>query len=177
MELELFPRIQYCKVGKGITLETARQFLHNEGFQFTEHKKALYYDGHERPDVVEYRQNVFLPAMEQYRHRLVEYTVGSVEKEVEKQCANTRRLVLVAHDEMTVQQNDGKKKSWVLNGEYPLKKKGVGRGIHVSGVICATKGYLHDAEQTMEYGKNYKGYWTGELFVKQVRLTYFSVNA
>jgi hypothetical protein len=30
----------------------------------------------------------------------VEYTVGSVEKEVEKQSANTRRLVLVAHDEM-----------------------------------------------------------------------------
>lgn len=171
MELELFPRVQYHKVGKGITLETARQFLHKEGFQFTEHKKSLYYDGHERPDVVEYRQNVFLPAMEQYRHRLVEYTVGSVEKEVEKQPANTRQLVLVAHDEMTVQQNDGKKKSWVLDGEYPLKKKGVGRGIHVSGVICATKGYLHDAEQTMEYGKNYEGYWTGELFVKQVRIS------
>ena len=109
--------------------------------------------------------------MEQYRHHLVEYTVGSVEKEVEKQpmnCAETHRLVLVAHDEMMVQQNDGKRKSWVLDGEHALKKKGVGRGIHVSGVICATKSYLHDAEQTMEYGKNYKGYWTGELFVKQV---------
>ncbi len=86
-------------------------------------------------------------------------------------------MVLVAHDEMTVQQNDGKKKSWVLDGEHPLKKKGVGRGIHVSGVICAMKGYLYDAEQTMEYGKNYEGYWTGELFVKQVgfsSLVFFS---
>ncbi|KAF8523730.1 hypothetical protein BU17DRAFT_74918 [Hysterangium stoloniferum] len=77
MELELFPHIQYCKVGKGITLETAHH-------------------------------------------------------------------------------------------EHALKKKGVGWGIHVSGVICATKGYLNDAEQTMEYGKNYEGYWTGELFVKQL---------
>ncbi|EDR05911.1 uncharacterized protein LACBIDRAFT_329414 [Laccaria bicolor S238N-H82] len=91
MEMELFPHVQYRKVGKGITLETA------------------------------------------------------------------------------LQQNDGKKKSWVLNSEHALKKKGVGRGIHVSGVICATKGYLTDAEQTMEYGKNYEGYWTGELFVKQLR--------
>jgi len=115
--------------------------------------------------------------MEEYQRRLVEYTVGSVRKEVEKQAANTRRLVLVAHDKMTVQLNDGKKKSWVLDGEHPLKKKGVGQGIHVSGVICATKGYLYDAEQTMEYGKNYEGYWTGELFVKQVgfsSLVFFS---
>jgi hypothetical protein len=172
LELELFPRIQYRAVGKGVTLETARQFLHKEGFRFTEHKKSLYYDGHERPDVVEYRQNVFLPAMEKHREQLVEYTVGNVEAELVKKPANyvERRLVMVPHDEMTVQQNDGKKRSWVLNGEHALKKKGVGRGIHLSGVICATKGYLDEAGQTLEYGKNYEGYWTGELFVKQVSI-------
>lgn len=54
METELFPHIQYCKVGKGITLETAHKFLHKEGFQFIEHKKALYYNGQEQPNVVEY---------------------------------------------------------------------------------------------------------------------------
>jgi len=32
MELELFPCIQYRKVGKGVSLETACQFLHKEGF-------------------------------------------------------------------------------------------------------------------------------------------------
>ncbi|KAF8626788.1 hypothetical protein AX14_011422, partial [Amanita brunnescens Koide BX004] len=55
MELELFPRIQ-LKVGKGVSLQTARRFLYREGFRYTEHKKSLYYDGHERPDVVDYRQ-------------------------------------------------------------------------------------------------------------------------
>ena len=54
METELFPHIQYRKVGKGITLETAHKFLHKEGFQFIEHKKALYYNGQEQPNVVEY---------------------------------------------------------------------------------------------------------------------------
>lgn len=170
LELELFPRVQYRKVGKGVTLQTARNFLRKEGFKYTEHKKALYYDGHERPDVVQYRQEVFLPAMEQHRRRLVEFVIGDVEKELQKTPDNyvETRLVLVPHDEMTVQQNDGKKKSWVLDGEHALKKKGVGRGIHLSGIICATNGYIEDAGQTLEYGKNYEGYWTGELFVKQV---------
>ena len=170
LELELLPRVQYRKVRKGVTLQTARNFLRKEGFKYTEHKKALYYDGHERPDVVQYRQEVFLPAMEQHRRRLVEFVVGDVEKELQKIPDNyvETRLVLVPHDEMTVQQNDGKKKSWVLDGEHALKKKGVGRGIHLSGIICATKGYIEDAGQTLEYGKNYEGYWTGELFVKQV---------
>ncbi|KAI0669706.1 hypothetical protein C8Q78DRAFT_977503 [Trametes maxima] len=80
-----------------------------------------------------------------------------------------RRLVLVAHDEMTAQSNDGQSKSWVLEGEYPLKKKGAGRGIHRSDVICSTVGWLQDAGQSLEYGKNYEGYWTGELFVKQLQ--------
>lgn len=35
-------------------------------------------------------------------------------------------------------------------------------------MICVTYGWIEDASQTLEYGKNYEGYWTGELFVKQV---------
>ncbi|KDQ30052.1 hypothetical protein PLEOSDRAFT_1036066 [Pleurotus ostreatus PC15] len=76
--------------------------------------------------------------------------------------------MLLAHDEMTSQVNDGKKRSWVLEGEQPLKKKGVGRGVHQSDVVCSTFGWLPEASQTLEYGKNYDGYWTGELFVKQL---------
>ena len=53
LEVELFPRIQ-LKVTKGISIHTARRWLHREGFQYTEHKKSLYFDGHERPDVVAY---------------------------------------------------------------------------------------------------------------------------
>jgi phenolic acid decarboxylase len=30
-------------------------------------------DGHERPDVVEYYQNAFLPLMESYQRRMVEW--------------------------------------------------------------------------------------------------------
>jgi predicted transcriptional regulator len=167
MEIELFPRV-HLKVGKGISLRTARRWLHHEGFRYIEHKKSLYYDGHERPDVVHYRQNIFLPAMAQHRSRLVEYMPGDVENEVMKGNCVERRLVTVVHDEMTAQANDGKAKSWVWEHEHAIKKKGVGRGIHQSDVICSTVGWLKDASQSLEYGKNYDGYWNGKLFVKQV---------
>ncbi|KAK0431624.1 hypothetical protein EV421DRAFT_1893326 [Armillaria borealis] len=64
--------------------------------------------------------------------------------------------------------NDGQTKSWILNGEQPLKKKSIGCGIHQSDVICSTFGWIEEASQSIEYGKNYKGYWDGELFVKQL---------
>jgi hypothetical protein len=34
--------------------------------------------------------------------------------------------------------------------------------------LCSTVGWLDEGTQTLEYGKNHEGYWTGELFVKQV---------
>jgi hypothetical protein len=63
LEVELFPQI-HLKVGKGISLHMVCHWLHREGFCFLEHKKALYYDGHEWPDIVCYGQNIFLPQME-----------------------------------------------------------------------------------------------------------------
>ncbi|KAI6146346.1 hypothetical protein BKA82DRAFT_13154 [Pisolithus tinctorius] len=47
---------------------------------------------------------------------------------------------------------------------------GAGCGLHQSGVICLTVGWLQEASQTLEYGKNYDGFWTGELFLKQILL-------
>ena len=169
MELKLFPRIQMKVVG-GISLQTACRRLHKEGFRYMAHKKALYFDGHEWDDVTEYHQNSFLPAMKKHKAHLVRYKVGNTEEEVVLQLTpeDGRKLVLIAHDEMTAQANDGMAMSWVWQGEQPLKKKGVGCGLHQSDVICSTKGWLQEASQTLEYGKNYDGYWNGELFIKQV---------
>lgn len=109
LELVLFSRIQ-LKVGKGISLSTVRCWMHGQGFHYQQYKKALYFDGHERPDVVDYQQNVFLPAMAEHCHHLVEYVVGNVDKEIVKDIPpGVRKLVLVAHDESTMQANDGDK--------------------------------------------------------------------
>ncbi|KAJ3984700.1 hypothetical protein F5890DRAFT_1411020 [Lentinula detonsa] len=86
-------------------------------------------------------------------------------------------LVLVAHDEMVAQAHDGLKYTWVLNGEQPLRKKGVGRGLHQSDFICSTVGWLEKASVTIEYGKNHDGMWTGELFAKQIQEKFFKAFA
>ncbi|KAG1866359.1 hypothetical protein C8R48DRAFT_600387 [Suillus tomentosus] len=57
---------------------------------------------------------------------------------------------------------------WVFDNEFKLRKKGVGRGIHRSDVICSTCGHLSEAGESMEYGKNYEGYWNGERFCAQM---------
>ena len=127
MEYELFPRI-HLKVGRGISLSTARRWMHKEGFRYILYAKGLYYDGHDRPDVVEYRQNHFLPMMKRYEERLVRYVVGHVDKEVAVKPQNfvERRLVLAPHDKTTTQANDGHGKGWVLDNQFPLWKKGQG---------------------------------------------------
>ena len=171
MEIELFLWIQ-LKVGHGISLSTAHCWMHKEGFQYISHKKGLYFDGHDRPDVA-YCQEVFLPTMKNYEYQFVKYNVGDVDKEstIPPQNYVEHRLVLCLQDEMTAQANDSHEKSWVLGEEHHLRKKGPGCGLHKSDTICSTTGWLKNGSQTLEYGKNYDGYWTGELFVKQVCAT------
>ena len=72
---------------------------------------------------------VFLPAMEEYRERLVEFKVCEVETEISKPRNFVERLlVLCLHDESTTQANDGQREGWVLDGEQPLKRKAQAMG-------------------------------------------------
>ncbi|KAJ7652592.1 hypothetical protein B0H17DRAFT_957824, partial [Mycena rosella] len=45
----------------GISLRTAQQWMKQMKYRWTAEPKGMYSDGHEREDVVNYRQNVFLP--------------------------------------------------------------------------------------------------------------------
>ncbi|KAJ3847597.1 hypothetical protein EV368DRAFT_87552 [Lentinula lateritia] len=155
VEEHLLPRMQ-CRPGCfGLSLSSMRQLMLREGFVFIEHKKAVYFDGHERPDVVQDRQTRFIPQANIFHHQFVRYDTKDVTKE------------------MVTQAHDGQKKGWVLEGEQPLKKKGPGRGIHQSDFICSTVGWLKDASVTLEYGKNHEGYWNCELFIHQLKEKFF----
>ncbi|KAF8193896.1 hypothetical protein K438DRAFT_1761472 [Mycena galopus ATCC 62051] len=109
--------------------------------------------------------------MEEHMRRMVRYVVGDVDKEliVPRDNYVETRLVRVSHNEMTAQANDMAGKSWVFEDQHALRKKGVGQGLHRSDVICSTVGHIPEAGEELEYGKNYDGYWTGELFCKQLR--------
>ncbi|KZV70014.1 hypothetical protein PENSPDRAFT_632253 [Peniophora sp. CONT] len=64
---------------------------------------------------------------------------------------------------------------WVPKGEQPLRKKGVGQGIHVSGFVDSVNGWMHKAHETLEYGKNHEGWWTGEHYIQQLNNKLFPV--
>ena len=100
--------------------------------------------------------------------------MGAPAELVEKQLPpSVRKLMLVAHDKSTNTANDRPKASWVLEGKQPDLKKGAGCGSHRSDVICSTHGWLANAGVQLEYGKNYEGYWTSEMFVAQVNSQIF----
>jgi hypothetical protein len=56
-------------VRKTLSTSTARRYLKAQGFRWKDLTKGLYNDGHEREDVVDYRDNTFLPMMTELRPR------------------------------------------------------------------------------------------------------------
>jgi len=62
--------------------------------------------------------------MKEYKSQLVRYVVGDCDKEIDLNLASgVWSLVLVAHDEMTAQCNDGEKMSWIWQGELNSHSK------------------------------------------------------
>jgi hypothetical protein len=58
---QILPSLRYMLTGSGLSLRMARRWLCKLGWRCMELRKGVYMDGHERPDVVEYRNVVFFP--------------------------------------------------------------------------------------------------------------------
>ncbi|KAJ7085887.1 hypothetical protein C8R44DRAFT_893747 [Mycena epipterygia] len=59
---DLEVRVEH-NIDKPVSLTTARRYLDELGYRFMSPKKGQYVDGHERPDVVYYRDNIYLPRL------------------------------------------------------------------------------------------------------------------
>lgn len=91
---------------------TARRWLIKLGWRRTLLKKGVYMDGHERPDVVEYRQEVFLPAIMKFEARMTRYE-GPDLVPVKPQLAPGEKEVMPQyHDESCLSVNDYKWSAW-----------------------------------------------------------------
>ena len=160
------------------------------GFSFGNVKKDVYIDGHEREDVVKYRNEVFLPTWQEYSRRMVIFKEDDSWEKPSGLRPGEKPLVLVTHDESTFNSNDGKRQTWTEDGKQPIRPKGRGKGIMVSGFLtpggilkvpdnvsnedllrksswpCDDKNEpIRDAILYFEYGKD--NYWTGEKMVNQ----------
>lgn len=162
-----------------IRSRTARRWLHRLGFQWKSARKGVFVDGHERADVVSYRQNWFIPEFEKLRPLLVWWdNDGNIQIPIVPE--GERPHVLIMHDESTFNANDGKRFLWVEDNKQPLRPKGRGKGIMVSDFLTAggqlqvpptisdelleSEGLPRRfASEYLEYSKD--NYWTGEKMV------------
>ena len=175
-----------------VSCETAREWLHELGFQVIDAKKGIYVDGHERSDVVEYqamflRKMIALGFLNRDNAPTPEPKL-SLPEDLETPHADVlSKTVVLFHDESTFQANDYKRTQWGTKDEHMLVPKSKGAGIMISDFISEQDGYLsltdeefaagrakfphlkQYARASIEYGENRNGYWTSEQFLEQLK--------
>jgi len=128
----------------------------------------VYNDGHEREDVVKYRNKCFLPFL-----RIVKLALMQWEEDL---CpiANYQLLsgelepsIMVTQDERTFNANDGRHFIWTQDDHQPQRKKGRGQGLHVSDLLTPI-GRLGDgvACEILKYESDV--WWDGEKLLEQI---------
>jgi hypothetical protein len=110
---DILPTLGFT-VRNGLSERTARRWLLSLGWRRTRVKKGVYMDGHERPDVVAYRNDKFLPLMAELERRMAQWRpegpdLVRVEPELRP---GEKRIIAVFQDESCFHANDHKQTSW-----------------------------------------------------------------
>jgi hypothetical protein len=87
------------KLTKTISLSTAQRWMSHVGYRWSKTPTGQFVDGHERIDVVEYRQAVFLPIWAEMLSRTRIYTIDGNEGAPPPSSTQARRVVIWNHDE------------------------------------------------------------------------------
>jgi hypothetical protein len=166
-----------------ISSRTAQRWLNVLGLRFGKFEKGLYNDGHERSDVVRYR-NGFLQRMASYEKRMVQYVGDFMETAIQPEIQGDHRvLVLVTHDESCFGCNDGRNFCWLDENNRQIRPKGNGRSVMVSAFLCECHGILKLNEQQQQEnpdvpadstiflkpGANSEGYWKNSDLASQLQ--------
>lgn len=166
-----------------ISESTAIRWMHHLGMDYIRYSKGLYIDGHERPDVIAYR-DAFLERMAEHSEYFFRYEGEDMDTVISPDLQSGQRpRVLVTHDESCFSSHDGKSTIWMDVNDRPLRPKGQGRSIMVSEFLCECHGAMKlNNEQRAQYpdtpfetctiilpGKQQDGYWTTANLIQQVR--------
>jgi len=111
---------------------------------FQQYHREVYYDGHEREDVLQYRKEFLEKIFEYEKHEkyMSKYESESMDRIRLDLPEGEKERVLVVHDKYIFYSNDGKRGLWTKDGEMPLRKKGNGRSIMVSEFLTEIVGCL-----------------------------------
>ena len=172
---------------KAVVASTVRRWLRKQGLNWRDVKKGVYVDGHERQDVVEYRER-FIESLEELWPYIVEFEDDGtiVNKVYPENCVvgglDRQPIILVTHDESTFSSNDGRRQAWTGPSRQFLRPKGREQGIMVSDFLLpwcrlSTESLTEEergdtqlplyATKYLEYGKA-EGYWDGKDLVAHV---------
>lgn len=164
-------------ISKTITVRTAQRYLQALGFRFTHAKKGQYTDGHERADVVEEREKVFIPAWQSFSMRMRFWKGEDVLVEDEKSLDRPgRRVVVWFHDETIFYANDRRRLAWYhKDADAKPYAKGDGASLMIAHAVSADYGWLvskdkkRSARHIFKPGKSRDGYFQNEDVLEQFR--------
>jgi len=103
---------------KPLCERTARRWLIKLGWRMTRIRKGVYLDGHEREDVVKYRNEEFLPRMKEFEARMSHYIQDpdGVLKPVEPTLSpGQKKIIPLFQDESCFHANEYKSSAWFVS--------------------------------------------------------------
>ncbi len=159
---EMFQQWVCDKYRTKICKETARVWLHKLGFDQRCHSKGVYFDGHDREDVVAHRK--------QFVSQLADLESKTMSPSQPHPVTTERPIIRVYHDESTFNANAMQSSFWADEEVQVLRQKSLGAAIMVSDFIEDIGGYLrHEGEEArvcIEPSRD--GYFNSDGFLTQV---------
>ena len=159
-----------------VSENTARRWMLAIGYKYGMWKQDIYFDGHEREDVVAYRK-VFCQRWLMFFERMTTFGGDNMDVVCPPSDIMHSEIVWVTHDESVFYANDDGGKLWTHELHRDLPKKSRGRSVMVSDFLCPCHGRLYNTvDGKIEYvctiihvGKDHDGYWTNEHLMVQMR--------
>ncbi|KAF9000389.1 hypothetical protein BDZ89DRAFT_1121659 [Hymenopellis radicata] len=140
------------RVKRNITLRTAQRWMKKMGLQMAERAKRDVLGCHERDDVVDYRQNVFLPRWRALEARTRWWNTTASREYIDLEAGmraylssaqDARIVVIWRHDESTFYANDRRNLRWVHESEkVSIKPKGEGASQMAGDFVSPDYGWL-----------------------------------
>ncbi|KAH8795165.1 hypothetical protein DL96DRAFT_1481327 [Flagelloscypha sp. PMI_526] len=157
---------------KIISLTTAQAWMKKMEYRWMRTPKGQYIDGHEREDVVYYRQERFLPAFNAMRERMRQFASDDGDSS-NPPCQ--RPLVPWFHDESTFYAHYRRTLQWFSHKHNKIVPvpKGEGLSCMVADFFSPDYGYLRspdgkqDARVLFKAGKNRDGYFDNDAILAQ----------
>jgi hypothetical protein len=136
-----------------ISERTARRWLQKLNWRYGPTQHGMCLDGHERPDVVAYRQ-AFVGRWKEYEKRFHLWDNDGNPLPLPNGfpvSGGRFRLILVTHDESTFYQNDLRKTNWAhASTKATPRQKGDGQSLMVSDFLTSEWGCLRDGEESVK---------------------------